>query len=202
HGLRLFQLGHQRGTIAHQFTRFDQIFRTLDERQRHPFHTEVQRELEVLAVFLGQNRDRQHGVWNVDTLAVGQRATGHDARAQAALVVGIDDLQAQLAIVQQQRLTGLDSLEQFGVRQADALYRAGRGVAIERELGARYQHDLAFGKRPDAQLGALQVCQDGNRAAYHALYFADGFVTNSVVFLSAVAEIEAEHIGPSLEQCQ
>src|SRR5438128_2699931 len=86
------------------------------------------------------------------------------------------------------------------MRQAHALYRAGRGIAVEHEFVPRCQHDFTYGKRTDAQFGALQVRQDRDRAAEFALHFPHDFITCLVVRMRTVTEIKTEHIGSGFKQ--
>ena len=90
--------------------------------------------------------------------------------------------------------------EQFGVGQLDPAIVARRVAAIEREARAVADQRLAIGKGADAQLGSLQIGQDGDgprELAFHGANGADGFGMDRVF---AVAHVHAEGIGPCLEQ--
>ena len=68
---RLLDLGEQRGAVADQRARFGDVLGPLDERQGDPVGALLQREREVVAVLVGQRRDRHHDVGDVDALLVG-----------------------------------------------------------------------------------------------------------------------------------
>ena len=108
--LRLFQLGHQAGTAADQFTRLQQIFRTLHEGQGHPVDTQCQGKRQIAPVLFSQHRNRQHRIGHVDALAIRQWAAGDHARANPLSVAG-QHLQAQLAVIQQQGLADRNDFE-------------------------------------------------------------------------------------------
>ncbi|MOA32648.1 hypothetical protein D3C78_1538860 [compost metagenome] len=86
------------------------------------------------------------------------------------------------------------------MRQVDAGAVARGGIAVEHEYIARAHRDLAGGEGADAQLRALQVGQDRDRAASFGLDLAHGIVARAVVFVRAVAEVQPEHVGARLEQ--
>ncbi len=67
---RFLQLDHQPGAIADQFTRIDQILRTLHERQRDPVGAERQREFQIDPVLLGQHGNRQDRVGNIHPFSI------------------------------------------------------------------------------------------------------------------------------------
>src|SRR3546814_6666263 len=73
---RLLDLGHDGGAVADQAARLGQVLRPLDEGEGDPVDTEVERELQVDAVLLGDRRDRQDDARQVDALVVAQGAAG------------------------------------------------------------------------------------------------------------------------------
>ena len=54
HGLRLLDLGHDGGAAARDLLRLGDVFRTLDEGERHPVDAGVERGIEIGAVLLRQ----------------------------------------------------------------------------------------------------------------------------------------------------
>ena len=57
---RLLDLGQQRRLVADQRARLGDVLGPLDERQRDPVGPLLERELQVVAVLVGQRRDRHH----------------------------------------------------------------------------------------------------------------------------------------------
>ncbi len=75
-------------------------------------------------------------------------------------------LQLQLAVVDQQAVAGLDRIQDFGMRQIDAVAVAGRlGLLSSVKVWPRRQLDLAVGELADAQLRSLQVGENADRPA-------------------------------------
>ena len=71
----------------------------------------------------------------------------------------------------------------------------GRGGSVRRPPGWSCPGDA-----PDAQLGALQVHEDADRATGFALDLADLRIALGVITVAAVAEVEAEHICTRADQ--
>ena len=139
--------------------------------KRNPVGAEFKRQLEVAPVFFGQGGDGQHDARHVDTLAFGQLAANRDPRFGEVGPAMVDH-QTQLAVVEQQLGTGHQRGKNLRVRHAGAAGVAGRGVQVQAEASALDQHHRAVGKSAHAQLGALQVGQDADRAPDLLLEFA------------------------------
>ena len=195
----LFDLGHQRAIAAHQAAGLGHVLGPLDEGQGDPVGPVLHREGEIPAVLLGQRGDRHHGIGHVHALAV------HDhpadlGRTEDRVLAGLDHLQPQLAIVDQQPLALLQHPEQFRVGQADAAVIARFGIAVEGEVAGMADHRLAALELADAQLRPLQVAQDRHRAAHILFDLADRGDGFAVSFVIAVAHVDAERVGPGQQQ--
>src|SRR6266481_5180106 len=83
-----------------------------------------------------------------------------------------------------------------------------RNVLRVPRLGREAKADRAVGRQPsrtgfqgpDADFWPLQVLQDSNRAADVTFDGANGVKTPLVVVVSAVAKVQPEHVGTSIEQ--
>src|SRR6056297_526352 len=75
-----------------------------------------------------------------------------------------------------------------------------RPVEIEPERRALDQLFLATGERADAQLGPLQIGEDGDGAVHFRLDLADDAVALGDLVVLAVAHVEAEHVCARLMQ--
>ncbi len=195
----LLDLGQQPRPLADPCPRGAHILRALHERQCDPVHAQRQREIEVAQVFLGQRRDRDHGIRHIDALAIRQRAAIDHACDDGARA-GSLDRQPDLAVVEQQRLARCRRREQLGMRQMHARGIARRRIAVEHEALAARQRDAAPGESADAQFRTLQVGQDADRPAGLCLDRAHGIAALAMVVMRAVAEVQAEDVRAGVEQ--
>src|SRR6266852_3830280 len=76
--------------------------------------------------------------------------------------------------------------------------RLGRQMKADRAVGRQLSRTGFQG--PYADFRPLQVLQDSNRAADVTFDGANGVKTPLVVVMSAVAEVQPEHIGSGIEQ--
>ena len=116
--------------VADQRAGLVDVFGPLHERQRDPVGAELEAVLEVAAVLGGERGERNDLVGDVDALALGELAAHLDAGHRVAVAAALD-LEAQLAVVEQELQAGLQHGEDFGMRQADALRGARRGIEVE-----------------------------------------------------------------------
>jgi hypothetical protein len=199
HRLRLLDLGHHGSAAAGDLLGLGDVVGALHERQPDPVDAGVERGIEVGAVLRRERRERQDGIGQADALAVAQFAADLDAHDDLLLGrLGRD--QANLAVVEQQRVAGPDALEDFRMRQVHALRVAGRGVRIERERRAVVEHGRAAGERSDPQLRSLQVDQDADGPAVVVLDLPDRRDQLAHAVVRGVAHVDAEHVGAGLEQ--
>ncbi|MNZ71357.1 hypothetical protein D3C78_897170 [compost metagenome] len=136
---------------------------------------------------------------HVDTLAVGQLATGQHFGVDGIAVLG-GHPQAQLAVVQQQVHAGLQRGDDLRVRQVDPAAVTRGLVQVQAQRLAALQLHLAFGKAANAQLGPLQVHEDAQWVVQLLLDLADPLVAQGVVGVFAMAEVEAEDVHPGFYQ--
>jgi len=159
----------------------------------------VEREVQIFPVFRRERGYRQHGVWDVYSLFIGQRAAGNHLR-DGEIGAGFGDTQAQLAIVEQHIRSFGDRGENFRVRQWDAVAGTGRRIEVEPDGGAAQEiHRPAF-HVADAELGALQIGQNADRLAGIPFQCPDARDTPRLVGVAAVAEIKAKDIRARFEQ--
>jgi len=107
---RLFDFGHQRSGLTHELTRQLDVLAPLHEGQRDPIDPQAQGVIEIGLVLLGKRPDRQHGIGQTDALAAGKNAADDDGGRDRRGAF-VDHAHADLAIIEQQRVTRLDRLE-------------------------------------------------------------------------------------------
>ena len=90
-----------RPLTTRQFARLFHVAGALHKGQRQPIDTQTANKLKIVTVFFAERRQRQHHIGHVHALAVGNRAAGDD-RAFGIIRPAIFDLQADLAIIDQQ----------------------------------------------------------------------------------------------------
>eukprot|EP01137_Pigoraptor_chileana_P028866 Opistho-2@13292 len=196
---RLLDFRHQEGFVADQFAGFEDVLRTLHERQRHPVHPQFQAEAQVAAILGRQRAQVEHRLRHVDAFAVGQFAAGEHSGVDRIGVLG-DHTQTQFAVIQQQIHTRFQRSNDLWMRQIHPALIARRGVQIETEGLTAMQLHLAVGELADAQFRPLQVHQNAQRIVELALDFADPLIALGVVGMIAVAEVQAEDVHPGLDQ--
>ena len=199
HARGLLDLRQDRGAALGERARLGDVLGALHERQRQPVDAEIAHELEVAPVLLRQRRERQHHVGHVDALAVRDRAADDDGAVREVRPAALD-AQTDLAVVDEQRRSGLERLEDLAVRQRRAGRVAGRGVEVEAEGLALGEILRAIGEHPAAQFRALQVGEDGDGTAGIGLDLADRRVTLRDIGMPPVAHVEPKHVGTGLEE--
>ncbi len=125
---------------------------------------------------------------------VGQHAADGDPGLCIIAALAVD-AQPNLAVVEQDFVLGPERREHFLVRQADTSLGARRLGHVEAESVSGLQRDLALGETADAQLGALQVGQDGDGAAVLLFDAADSIDLRFDRGVVTVTEVEAENVG-------
>ncbi len=107
-----------------------------------------------------------------------------------------------LAVVEQQRVAGLDRGEDFGVRQVHARGVARRRIGIEREALALGQRGGIGREAADPELRSLQVDENADRPAVLAFDRADRRHQLAHALVRGVAHVDAEDVGAGLEQAR
>ncbi len=197
-GLRFLDLRHQADAAMGDLANLCEVFRALDEGQRHPVDfIGCKNGIEVDAVLLGQRADAKQRIGQADALAVGNLRTGNNGRDDA-LAVALLGAQSELAVIDQQAMAGLDRFENFRMRQEDARVVAGRILIVERKRLAGLEIDLALGKLADAQLGTLQVSENADRTTTAAFDGANALDQRAHQIMAGMAHVDAEQVCPGL----
>ena len=106
-----------------------------------------------------------------------------------------------LAIIDEEVVANLTRLDDFGMGQQDALVGAGSFVQIEPKGLTFLQHlSVGVGEGSDAELGTLQISQDGNGVVVLFLDLTDDVEQFLLLVVLAVGEVETENVGASEEE--
>ncbi|MNQ92975.1 hypothetical protein D3C85_1084190 [compost metagenome] len=198
-GLGLLDLGQTGGLTVHDALQLGHVLGLLHEAEGHPVDAETQGKRQVLAVLGGQGGHRNDSFRHGHALAVRQLGAALD-RHVGPFVGALADPQADAPVVDQQQHPCAQRLEDFGMRHLHPRLVAEFRVQVEAHLVARLDRDLDISEPTQPQLGPLQVSQDAQRALQRHLGAAHGLEVGGVVFVRAVAEVQAEDVHPGLGQ--
>ena len=112
----------------------------------------------------------------------------------------VEDVQQQLAVVDQNPVAGRERAQDFRMRQIDARRSAERRVAVESEDVALAQIGAAAGEGAEPQFRSLQIDEDADRAA--GLFFERANHRHALAHdvMRGVAHVDAEDVGAGGEQ--
>ena len=198
---RFLDLGQDGGAAIGQKPRLMHVFGALHERQGQPIDAKLADKLQIAAVLVRQRRHRQHHIGHVHALAVGNGATDNHGAIGKIEAAGIN-LEADLAVIDQQRRAGHQGRENLSVRQVDTFGVALGHRQIKAELLPLNQFLGSIGKGANAELGPLQIGQNADRATGIGFDLANVGMTAGNFTMVAMAHVQAEHIGPGVEQRQ
>jgi hypothetical protein len=159
----------------------------------------LEREHEVVAVLVGQRRDRNDDVGDVDALIVRNRSADLHF-ADDPVLVGFEHAQPNLPVVDQDAGARADRLEQFGMGQLNPPAASRLAVAVEDECAALFEHRPAAVEMADSKLGALKVEQDRRRPPELFLERADMIDQLRLLLLVAVAHVDPERVRAGKHQ--
>ena len=154
----------------------------LHEGQRQPVDAQLADELEIVAVLVGQRRQRQHHVGHVHALAVRDRAARPSTVQFGEIRAAVVDPQPDLAVVDQQA-TSRARARRRSRDAAAAPARASPGASSrsKRKVWPSSRSSASSSRRRPAQLRPLQVGEDGDRAADVRLDLADDRVRGAAI---------------------
>ena len=198
-GLRLLDLGENGGPPAHDLLHLRNVIGALHEGDRDPVDALMQGGVKIRAVLGRHRRHRDFRVGQAHALAVGHAPANIDDNDRAVRR-RLDDMHAQLAVVDQHRMAGPQGFEDFRMGQMHACHVARLRVGVEHESGAVLQIHPAFSKSANAQLGPLQVGENADGAAEFLLQPANRLDTLMQHLVAGMAHVDAKHIDAGLKQ--
>ncbi len=193
HSLRLFNLRHQADLATRNLACFDQIFRTLNERQGNPVDFFLQNRVEILVIFLCQSTDTQSGVRKAHALAIRNACASDNLAADRLAVRGFGN-QFQLAVVDQQTMTGLHSFQNFRVRKIHAGFVARLFIVVECESLACNERNLGILELANAQLRTLKVSQNSDRTAKFLFYITNALNKRTHRVMIGMTHVDTEDV--------
>ena len=120
----LFDFRKKCGALTDQRPCFGNILGPLNEGQRNPVGPLLERKMEIVAILVGQRRDRNQDIGNIDALVVGYGPADFDF-GKNMLVIGFKDVETHLSIVDENVCAMADRFEQLGMRKLNAVAVAG-----------------------------------------------------------------------------
>ena len=190
---RFLDLRKQCRAVADQLPRFGYVLGPLHEGQRNPVGPLIQRELQIVAVLVGERWNRHHDVGDIDALVVGH-GTADLHLADDLVAVDFEDVQADLAVVDQDLRSCLDRFEKLGMWQQDTVAVACRLLAVEDEALPLLEDRPPPFEMTYSQLRPLKVEQDCRGAMEFLLERTDMLDQLRLLLLVSVAHVDSEGV--------
>ena len=170
------------------------------ERERNCVHAVFQAELEILAIFFRHGGNRQGRAWKIDALMFAQTSAIQNI-ADHVLATHRAHAQCDEAVAQEYSCAGGDLSGKIGEGRRDTGGCAG-DIARSNDHGrAALQFDRFMPFEPSsADLGALQILQDADGAAFFFRGAAQAFDVAGVIFVRAVGKIQAGNVHAEAKQ--
>ncbi|MGX1121257.1 hypothetical protein RKD37_006620 [Streptomyces ambofaciens] len=203
HGLRLLDLGDDgqaAALLVHDAVHVQDVPPAAHEGERDDVEAAAQRPAQVVLVLLRQGGHGHRDAGQVEALVVGDHAALDHPGAHPG-PVDAGHLQADLAVVDEDALTGGDVLGEARVRRT-------AGVAVARdavldgdgEAVTAFKEYGPFTEVAEADLRALKVGEGADAAARLVGRLAYPAVALFVFGVGAVAEIEAGDVHTGVDQ--
>ena len=184
---------------AHQRAQFAHIGGLPDKGLADIVHAVFEAEGEILAILFRNRRRGNHGARQVDPLVVAQRSAHHYPAADF-VARNVKDGQLHVSIIQQDPLAGAHILGQTGIGGGKEAVLSQHIAGGDGHLRAGLQVHRAVFHQAGADLGALQIAQDGNSEGPVRRLFPDNGDEFRLFLLSAVRKIQPEHIHAAVHQ--
>src|SRR5205823_2526864 len=154
---------------------------------------------------IGDGRDVDNGVGEVDPLGAFEHAA-HGAVEAELVVVLVGDDETKQAVLDVDAVPDLDVVDEVRVGAGDAALAAGDRGALDDQLIAGVDVHAAgtvfIGDGPEADFGAAQIAQDGDGVRIPRRGLADVAQHQQVIFQRAVGEVESADVGAGLEEME
>ena len=199
--LRLLDLGDHRdlaSLLGHDLVHAVDVLRVTHERQRDVVSPQLEAPAQICLVLLGQRRNVHGDTREVDPLVVGHR-TGNDDLGSDAHSVGVEDLDLDFAVIDEEEVPGRDILRQSLECGADNILRAddvfrGDGENVADSQFVRPRLELA-----ESDLRPLQIDEHRDRLAGVFGGLAHVGVNLVVHLVTAVAEVHPRDVHAGLD---
>jgi hypothetical protein len=203
HGLGFFDFGDDgepAAFLVHDAVDVLDVVAGADEGEGDDVGAGAQGPAEVVLVLFGEGGDGDGDAGEVEAFVVGDDAALDDRGVDAG-AVDVGDLQADLAVVDEDAFAGGDVVGEAGVGGAagiavafDAFFDGdGEGVAAFKEYGA-------FGEAAESDFRALKVGEDSDAAAGFVGGLSYPVVALLVFGVAAVAEVESGYVHSGVDQ--
>ena len=201
-GLGLLDLGDDREAqpfLIHDPVDLCDVSRAAHKRQGNHVDPQAQGPAQVLLILVGHRRHAHRGSGDVDALVVGEHAALDD-HARHISVGHVGDLEADLAVVDEDPQAGSNVTGQAGIRRADLLDVARNLTVGDGEGRALLQEHGTISESSGADLGALQVHEDAHGTLLGVAGRPHIAVDLLVHGVFTVAEVESGHVHPGADE--
>jgi hypothetical protein len=195
--LELGDHGCSASQVAKMLLAQQDVFRVANEGQGDPVDLQLDRELQVFQVFLGQRRHWQRAPWHADSLPLAQQAASHH-RAFGPSAVDAAHHQLDPAVVQQNPVALAQRLDELRVADLNLGFILPRLAGQEDDAAA---HEALEGglERTGADLRPLQIAQQGDRPIACLGGFANVGCDLAVGVVVAVREVHPRDVHARLD---
>ena len=202
--LAFLDLGHDVRRVvirvsSDQFAELPDIVAVADETQADEVDMAVECPGQVLAVLLCHARGAQGHARQVDALAASHRSRANHPTDHPVVFLG-RHRQFHDAIGQQDSVAGSDVVDQVLVGAGQLLRGIGNLASHEDHRGPLLAQQLAAGDLAQSDLGSCQITENPDRTLELFLDLTDGGQDTIQPFVSAVCEVESEHVDPGQHQ--
>ncbi len=196
---RFFQLGNNQGPIADQLAGRLHILGRLHKRKADPVGAHVKGKFQIFAVFFGNRGNRQFDVGQINPF-MARKSSADLNRRHRLIAAARFNRQDNIAVVEQQLVTGLDCRKNFLMRQSDPLPVTGQILHVQHKAVAFFQHDSAVFKFSHPQFRSLQIGHHGRKQSFFFGKAAHCFITLPMFLMRTVAEIKTKGVGAGIKQ--
>ncbi len=162
-------------------------------------HAQLEREVEVLEILPRQRGNRNRDAREVDALVRGDRPADDDA-ASGPIRLHLLDAEAHHPVVDQDFVAGTPHLADCRGRDRQLAVPPAVLGGDDGDVLARPEHDRSI-EVSDAELGPLQIADDGDRSAGLPFRCTDELRAPRMVVVRPMREVETRRIHPGLDEC-
>ena len=174
------------------------VVRAADKGQSKPIGPDLHPDLHIALVLFGECRQGNAGIGQIDPLARLERPALKHLGPDFAFPVGLDHLEDQFAVVQQDLLARMHVAGELRIGHV-----CPGGIAHTRLVGkgndVPRMHLGPFGDLAHPEFGPLKIDQDGHIGPIAGIDLAHAFSAQSRQFGRSMGHVDAKDIHPGLD---